>query len=100
MFVGWSMLSGLPLEAVTQSQSIKILGLDLPFGTPSGLDQGGVSSALRDYLRVFPASQHLRIGLAAPRGGKRFEETDDAIIAASVNILSERDGQLPVVSGS
>lgn len=95
MFVGWSMLSDLPLEAANQAQSLKLLGLDLPFGTPSGLDQGGVSSALRDYLRVFPASQHLRIGLAAPRGGKRFEETDDAIIAASVNLLSEREGKLP-----
>ncbi|WP_284262130.1 ATP-binding protein [Roseicyclus amphidinii] len=95
MFVGWSMLSNLPLEMVNQTQSLKLLGLDLPFGTPSGLDQGGVSSALRDYLRVFPASQHLRIGLAAPRGGKRFEETDEAIIAASVNLLSDREGQLP-----
>ncbi|WP_417414651.1 ATP-binding protein [Hoeflea sp.] len=95
MFVGWSMLSGLPFEAANQAQSLKLLGLDLPFGTPSGLDQGGVSSALRDYLRLFPASQHLRIGLAAPRGGKRFEETDDAIIAASFNLLSEREGQLP-----
>jgi hypothetical protein len=94
MFVGWHMLSGLPLEAANQRQSIRLLGLDLPFGTPSGLDRGGVSSALRDYLRVFPAAQHLRIGLAAPRGGKRFEETDDAIIAASVNLLSEREGQL------
>jgi len=95
MFVGWSMLSGLPFEAANQAQSLKLLGLDLPFGTPSGLDQGGVSSALRDYLRVFPAAQHLRIGLAAPRGGKRFEETDDAIVAASVNLLTERAGQLP-----
>ncbi|KIC30729.1 ATP-binding protein [Leisingera sp. ANG-M6] len=95
MFVGWSMLSSLPLEVANQAQSLKLLGLDLPFGTPSGLDRGGVSSALRDYLRVFPASQHLRIGLAAPRGGKRFEETDDAIIAASVNLLSEREGLLP-----
>ncbi|MBY6117477.1 hypothetical protein KUW09_24970 [Mameliella alba] len=95
IFVGWSMLSGFPLVAANQSQSLKLLGLDLPFGTPSGLDQGGVTSALRDYLRVFPASQHLRIGLAAPRGGKRFEETDDAIIAASVNLLSDRAGQLP-----
>lgn len=95
MFAGWSMLSSLPFEAGNQAQSLNLLGLDLPFGTPSGLDQGGVSSALRDYLRVFPASQQMRIGLAAPRGGKRFEETDDAIIAASVNLLSEREGQLP-----
>lgn len=95
MFVGWSLLSSLPLEDAPQTQALNILGLDLPFGTPSGLDQGGVSSALRDYLRVFPASQHLRIGLAAPRGGKRFEETDDAIIAASVNLLTEREERLP-----
>jgi hypothetical protein len=95
MFVGWSMLSGLPTEASSQSQSLKLLGLDLPLGTPSGLDQGGVSSALRDFLRVFPGSQHLRLGLAAPRGGKRFDETDEAIIAAAVNLLTKREDQLP-----
>ncbi|WP_112324000.1 ATP-binding protein [Oceanibium sediminis] len=95
IFAGWSLLSGIPFETGAPSNSIELFDADLPFGTPSGLDQGGVSSALRDYLRIYPASQQLRIGLAAPSGGKRFAETDDAIIAAAANLLSQRDDALP-----
>lgn len=95
IFAGWSLLSGIPFETGAPSNSIELFGSDLPFGTPSGLDQGGVSLALRDYLRIYPASQQLRIGLAAPSGGKRYAETDDAIIAAAANLLSQKGGALP-----
>ncbi len=95
IFVGWSLLSNMPMDARNHHNAIRLLGLDLPFGTPSGLDQGGVSAALRDYLRVFPAAQQLRIGLAAPRGGFRFAETDEAIIAAAGNLLAQRETRLP-----
>lgn len=95
IFVGWSLLSGIPFETAAQGNSIRLFDADLPFGTPSGLDQSGVSSAFRDYLRIYPASQQLRIGLAAPSGRERYAETDDAIIAAAANLLSQKEETLP-----
>jgi hypothetical protein len=94
-FSGWSLLAGAALRENHSGKSISLLGLELPFGTPSGLDQGGVSAALRDYMRIYPASPQLRIGLAAPSGGERYAETDEAIIAASGDLLARHGDDLP-----
>lgn len=95
IFAGWVLLAGTALRENHSGKSINLLGLELPFGAPSGLDQGGVSSALRDYMRVYPSSPQLRIGLAAPSGGERYVETDEAIIAASGDLLARRGDELP-----
>lgn len=95
LFAGWVLLAGAALRENHSGESINLLGLKLPFGAPSGLDQGGVSSALRDYMRVYPSSPQLRIGLAAPSGGERYVETDEAIIAASGDLLARRGDELP-----
>ncbi len=95
LFAGWVLLTGTALRENHLGKSINLLGLELPFGAPSGLDQGGVSSALRDYMRVYPSSPQLRIGLAAPSGGERYVETDEAIIAASGDLLARRGDELP-----
>ncbi len=92
---GWALLTGTALRENHSGKSISLLGLELPFGTPSGLDQGGVSAALRDYMRIYPASPQLRIGLAAPSGGERYAETDEAIIAASGDLLARHGDDLP-----
>jgi len=94
-FAGWTLLAGHGLRENHSGRSVKLLGLELPFGTPSGLDQGGVSAALRDYMRIYPASPQLRIGLAAPSGGERYAETDAAIIAASGDLLAQHGSLLP-----
>lgn len=93
--IGWTLLAGSHLRENHVGKSLRLMGLELPFGTPSGLDQGGVSAALRDYMRIYPASPQLRIGLAAPRGGERYAETDEAIIAASGELLARHGDSLP-----
>ena len=94
-FAGWTLLASTSLNDRHASTPIRLMGLFLPFGTPSGLDKGGVAAALRDYMRVFPASPELRIGLAAPRGAERFPETDEAIIAASGELITHCGDSLP-----
>ena len=94
-FVGWTLLAGTSVREKDAGMAISLMGLGLPFGTPSGLDQGGVAAALRDYLRTYPASPQLRIGLAAPRGGERYAETDEAIVAASGEVIARYGDSLP-----
>lgn len=95
LFTAWTFLAGTTLRDSQVGKAITLMGLELPLGAPSGLDQGGVSSALRDYMRIYPASSQLRIGLAAPSGGERYAETDEAIIAASGELLARHGDSLP-----
>ena len=87
-FAGWSLLAGTSVSDRNAGTPIRLMGLSLPFGTPSGLDHGGVAAALRDYMRIYPASPEIRIGLTAPRGAERYPETDEAIIAASSELIA------------
>lgn len=95
LFSGWSFLADRSMISQLRGTSLSILGRHLPFGTPSGLDKGGVTVALKDYLRVYPSSPKLRIGLATPTRGERYPETDDAIIAASTSLLADDAKELP-----
>ena len=95
LFAGWTLLAGAPLRESRAGKAIPLMGLELPFGTPSGLDKGSVAAALRDYMRIYPASPQVRIGLAAPRGGQRYAEADEAIVAASGELLDQIGDRLP-----
>ena len=95
LFAGWTLLAGNRLREGNAGRGIRLMGLDLPFGTPSGLDRGGVAAALRDYMRIYPASPQLRIGLATPMGGERYAETDEAIVAASGDLIARHGDSLP-----
>lgn len=95
LFSGWSLVASQSLIADLRGTSVSIIGRQLPFGTPSGLDKGGVTVALKDYLRVYPSSPQLRIGLASPSKTERYPETDDAIIAAATSMLAEDGDVLP-----
>lgn len=95
LFAGWSLLVGTEFHVNHRGRAIHLVGRDLPFGTPSGLDHGGVEAALRDFLRVFPASPQLRIALTAPANGERYAETDEAIVAAASQLLVRNTSTLP-----
>ena len=95
LFAGWTLLAGAPLRESRAGKVFPLMGLELPFGTPSGLDKAGVAAALRDYMRVYPASPQIRIGLAAPRGGQRYAEADEAIVAASRELIALFGDRLP-----
>ncbi|WP_176442998.1 AAA family ATPase [Tropicimonas sediminicola] len=95
LFSGWSLVASQAMITDLRGRSVSIIGRQLPFGTPSGLDKGGVTVALKDYLRVYPTSPKLRIGLASPTRSERYPETDDAIIAAATSMLAEDRDMLP-----
>ena len=89
LFVGWSLLASDSLNRKRADRAIRLMGLELSFGTPSGLDQSSVTTALRDYMRVYPASPQLRLGVATPSGGERYAETDEAIVSASGELIAQ-----------
>ena len=94
-FACWSMLGPTDLHSHYKERNLQLLGLRLPLGAPSGLDRGGVFSAIKDYMRVFPFTPQLRIGLSSKLGRQRFTETDDAMVAASTELLSRSNQNLP-----
>ena len=95
LFAGWALVASQSMISGSRGRSVSLLGRQLPFGTPSGLDKGSVTVALKDYLRVYPSSLKLRIGLASPAMSHRYLETDEAIIAAATSMLANDGGILP-----
>ena len=94
-FSAWSLLMPVGFQQQNQKRSLELLGLQLPLGAPSGLDKGGMTSAIRDYLRVFPFTPQLRIGIASTNQRQRFAETDAAIVSAATELLSKSGNTLP-----
>ena len=94
-FAAWSLLMPVEFQQQNQKRSLELLGLQLPLGAPSGLDKGGMTSAIRDYLRVFPFTPQLRIGIASSSQRQRFAETDAAIVSAATELLGKSGNSLP-----
>ena len=86
-FCGWSMLAPSDLHNNLDKRSISVLKAYLPLGAPSGLDRGGVSAAIRDYMRVFPFTPQMRIGLSSSGGLQRYVETDEAVVSAVTELV-------------
>lgn len=78
LFSAWSFLR--TSRSISPAKSI--LGQAFPAGTASGLDQGGVSAAIRDYLRVHPFSQQLSIGLEAGEDVQPSRDLERAVVSA------------------
>ena len=95
-FCSWSMLSSLEFYSDLKNQSkFKLLGLELPLGAPSGIDNGGVIAAVKDYLRIYPYTQQLGVEVAAKDDRSRFADTDAAIEIASAEIVMGLGKDLP-----
>lgn len=94
-FAAWHLLAAVEFHKSGSERKAQILGLELPLGSPSGLDEGGISAAIRDYLRVYPMGPQLRIGLASQGQRDRFAETDQAVISATQQLLDKAREELP-----
>ena len=94
LFIGWSYLADLTDMNSGGGQTPE-LARWVPFGTPSGLDKGGVAAAINDYLRVYPYVSELRLSLHAQTSRLRSHELDEAVVAELGNILRDRAAQLP-----
>lgn len=94
-FAPWHFLASEEFHKASSQRAATIMGLELPLGSPSGLDEGGISAAIRDYLRVYPMGPQLRIGLASQGTRDRFAETDQAVISATQQLLDKAREELP-----
>jgi hypothetical protein len=94
-FAAWSMLAGLDIHRADAAKSIVLLGRKLPLSAPSGLDSGGITAALRDYLRVYPSTPQLRIALSASSRHERSPDIDEAVLTAASSMLVRESDRLP-----
>ena len=94
-FCAWSMLAPREFHNSFEKRSISVLKSELPLGAPSGLDGGGVSAAVRDYMRVFPFTPQMRIGLSSSSGIDRFAETDEAVVSAVTQLVQNSSADIP-----
>jgi len=95
IFVTWSYLQSARDVNAGKGLPAKVSGFNFPAGAVSGLDKGGVSAAINDYLRVYPYRSELTIALDGQPGCVRSRELDMAVVSELDNLLRGRPGQLP-----
>lgn len=95
VFVAWSFLFNSKSVDVNQKLPSYISGFRIPSAARSGLDRGGVSSAINDFMRVYPYSSDLRLGLYSQQDVQRSKELDRAVVAELDILMKGRVNQLP-----
>lgn len=95
VFSPWSFLAANRVMLSGTGDISTLLGRRFPFGAASGLDRGGVASALRDFLRVNPLVTQVNAGLHAASKIERSSELDQALIDAAAVELTQRRELLP-----
>jgi hypothetical protein len=91
VFLGWSALVDFDNTAgVALRIPERAAGLPMPGASSSGLSEGGIGAALRDFLRVFPHISTLTVDLAADSPTPRMKKLDEAIIAELADIVGAK----------
>jgi hypothetical protein len=95
LFTGWSFLSA-KMDAQKLVAPSRIGATPFPAGASSGLNEGGVAAAARDFLRVHAYLGTLTVDLGAHDRVARCPELDSAVINELLNIAGSRKaGDLP-----
>lgn len=95
VFVAWTFLYNSKSVDTNLKLPALMSGYRTPSAARSGLDRGGVSSAINDFMRVYPYSSDLRIGLYSQIELQRSKELDRAVVSELDVLMKERVEQLP-----
>ena len=95
LFIGWSALayfdnsigSVLEMPALAGSKSC-------PGGSSSGLNDGGVSAAIRDYFNVYPHQSTFSVDLYSSQKNARSNDLDDGIVRELSTIMDKKKSSL------
>jgi energy-coupling factor transporter ATP-binding protein EcfA2 len=95
LYVGWTFLFDVKKIEGGMAIPYKVSGFRFPVSALSGLTRGAVNAAILDYLRVFPYSTGLRVGLFAQNQVTRSSDLDLAIVSELDALLRNRGASLP-----
>lgn len=96
VFLGWSMLVALDQAApVSLDVPHEACGMPVPGSASTGLNAGGVTSALRDYRRMNPHVSTLVVDMTTSSRGPRLDDVDDALLREVAEWSRPRSSGLP-----
>lgn len=96
VFLGWSMVVALDQAApVSLDVPHEACGLPVPGSASTGLNAGGVTSALRDYRRMNPHVSTLVVDMTTSSRGPRLDDVDDALLREVAEWSRPRSSGLP-----
>ena len=94
LFIGWSALvyfdnNGDVLEMTAQAGA-----KSCPGGSSSGLNDGGVGAAVRDYFNVYPHQSTFSVDLYSSQQNARSKDLDDGIVRELSSLIDKRGHNL------
>ncbi len=97
LFLGWSALVTFDMTAGSQLVMPTYAGgWRMPGGSSSGLNQGGVGAAIRDFMRVYPHLPTLSLELFASAKTPRSVELDGAVMCELAKLAADDVDAVPL----
>ena len=97
LFLGWSALVAFDTSAGSQLLMPSYAGgWRMPGGSSSGLNQGGVGAAIRDFMRVYPHLPTITIELFASSPTPRSVELDTAVMRELAKVAADDTDAVPL----
>jgi hypothetical protein len=97
LFLGWSALVTFDMTAGSQLLMPTYAGgWRMPGGSSSGLNQGGVGAAIRDFMRVYPHLPTLSLELFASTKTSRSIELDGAVMCELAKLAADEIDAVPL----